>query len=217
MAEQTKIHKVGVIMHGVTGRMGTNQHLMRSIVPIIEQGGVRISDKETIMPDPVLVGRNPVKLRNRANQSGIAKWTTDPEEVLADSHYQIYFDALTTNLRAKYVRRAIDAGKHIYVEKPSATTVKEAYELYSLAEDAGIKHGVVQDKLWLPGIRKLQLLVDSGFFGEILATRGEFGYWVFEGDRIQSQRPSWNYQRRRWRHHPGYVSALELCVRTFIR
>jgi len=195
MAEQTKIHKVGVIMHGVTGRMGTNQHLMRSIVPIIEQGGVRISDKETIMPDPVLVGRNPVKLRNRANQSGIAKWTTDPEEVLADSHYQIYFDALTTNLRAKYVRRAIDAGKHIYVEKPSATTVKEAYELYSLAEDAGIKHGVVQDKLWLPGIRKLQLLVDSGFFGEILATRGEFGYWVFEGDRIQSQRPSWNYRK----------------------
>jgi predicted dehydrogenase len=194
MSEAT-IHTVGIVMNGVTGRMGTNQHLMRSIVAIREQGGVQLSPTEFIMPDPVLVGRNPVKLEKLAARSGIAKWTTDVAEALADPHNQIYFDAQTTDRRVQAVKRAIDAGKHIYCEKPTALNTDDAVELYRLAEDAGVKHGVVQDKLWLPGIMKLKMLRDTGFFGEILSVRGEFGYWVFEGNTVPAQRPSWNYRK----------------------
>lgn len=188
-------HKIGIIMNGVTGRMGTNQHLMRSIVPIIRQGGIRIGKEETLVPDPILVGRNAIKLESRARDAGVEKWTTDLDEVLSDPDYPVYFDAQITELRAPAVRNAIAAGKHVYTEKPSATTFEEAYELYELAKEAGVNHGVVQDKLWLPGLRKLRLLIDSGFFGEVLAIRGEFGYWVFEGDRVPAQRPSWNYRK----------------------
>ncbi|MBX2818637.1 MAG: Gfo/Idh/MocA family oxidoreductase [Rhodothermaceae bacterium] len=188
------IHKVGIIMNGVTGRMGTNQHLMRSIVEIIKQGGVPINAQEVIMPDPVLVGRNPVKLEKLALRSGVDKWTTNVDEVLQDPAYSIYFDAQTTDRRVEAVKKAIDAGKHIYCEKPTALTAREAYELYEYAEKAKVKHGVVQDKLWLPGLVKLQMLRDSGFFGKILSVRGEFGYWVFEGDVVDPQRPSWNYR-----------------------
>ncbi len=188
-------HRIGIVMNGVTGRMGTNQHLMRSILAIIEQGGVRLNDNEYILPDPVLVGRNPVKLAQLAARSGIEKWTTNIDEALADPHNQIYFDAQTTDRRPAAVRRALDAGKHVYCEKPTATTTDEALALYTLAERAGLKHGVVQDKLWLPGIRKLRLLNETGFFGEILSVRGEFGYWVFEGDTVAPNRPSWNYRK----------------------
>src|SRR5690606_1199941 len=187
--------RIGIIMNGVTGRMGTNQHLFRSIVAIREQGGVRINDHETIMPEPILVGRNPVKLKALAEQSGIERWTTDVDEVLSDDEVQVYFDAQTTDRRMAAVTRAIEAGKHIYCEKPTALTTAEAVQLYRLAEEAGVKHGVVQDKLWLPGLMKLQALRDSGFFGEILSVRGEFGYWVFEGDIVPAQRPSWNYRQ----------------------
>lgn len=187
-------HRVGIVMNGVTGRMGTNQHLLRSIVPIIQQGGVRLDGEDTIMPDPTLVGRNPAKLERLAERSGISKWTTDVEEALADDDNTIYFDAQTTDRRAAAIRRAIAAGKHIYCEKPTALDVDTAMELYRLAEDAGVRHGVVQDKLWLPGLQKLRVLRDAGFFGEILSVRGEFGYWVFEGDLISAQRPSWNYR-----------------------
>jgi len=190
-----KEHRIGIILNGVTGRMGTNQHLMRSMVPIIREGGVRIGKEDVIMPDPILVGRNAAKLEDRARRAGLDKWTTDLDGVLADPAYPVYFDAQITDLRAEAVRQAIEAGKHVYTEKPSATTFREAYELYQLAKQAGVKHGVVQDKLWLPGLRKLRLLIDSGFFGEVLAIRGEFGYWVFEGDRIPAQRPSWNYRK----------------------
>ena len=158
------IHKVGIIMNGVTGRMGTNQHLMRSIAAIIKQGGVAINPQEVILPDPVLVGRNPVKLEKLSLQSGVEKWTTNVDEVLGDSSYSIYFDAQTTDRRVEAVTKAIDAGKHIYCEKPTALTAQEAYKLYEHAENAGIKHGVVQDKLWLPGLLKLKMLRDSGFF-----------------------------------------------------
>lgn len=182
-------------MNGVTGRMGTNQHLMRSIVAIREQGGVKISDQEVIMPDPVLVGRNPLKLEKLSKMSGIDAWTTDVDSVLADPKYSMYFDAQTTTHRPDVVKKAIKAGKHIYSEKPTALTTKDAYELYELARDAGVKHGVVQDKLWLPGFLKLKQLIDTGFFGRIFAVRGEFGYWVFEGDTIPAQRPSWNYRK----------------------
>jgi len=190
------IHKIGIILNGVTGRMGTNQHLLRSIVPIIQQGGVRVSPTVFILPDPILVGRDPLKLRKLAEQSGVAKWTTDLAGALKDPDYPVYFDAQGTNFRVAAVRRAIAAGKHIYCEKPTATSAREAYELYRLARKAGVKNGVVQDKLWLPGFLKLQTLIARGFFGKILSVKGEFGYWVFEGDTVPAQRPSWNYRKQ---------------------
>lgn len=190
-----KCHKVGVILNGVTGRMGTNQHLKRSILAIRAQGGVRISDEERILPEPVLVGRNAAKLESLARQTGVERWTTDLDQALGDPSNQIYFDSQLTSLRGPAVRRALQAGKHVYCEKPSASSTEEAYELYQLAKKAGLKHGVVQDKLWLPGIRKIRFLKECGFFGEILSIRGEFGYWVFEGDRVPAQRPSWNYRK----------------------
>jgi len=190
----TTAHHIGIIMNGVTGRMGSTQHLMRSILAIIRQGGVRINDREVILPDPILIGRNATRLEQLADSAGIARWTTDLDKALADSHNQIYFDAQMTNLRVASIREAIKAGKHIYCEKPTALTTDEAYELYLLAEQKSIKHGVVQDKLWLPGLQKLRLLKETGFFGRLLSIRGEFGYWVFEGDAVPSQRPSWNYR-----------------------
>jgi predicted dehydrogenase len=191
-----KIHTIGIIMNGVTGRMGTHQHLLRSILPIIKQGGVRVSPTEFIVPDPILVGRNPLKLQKLAEQSGVTKWTTDLAGILKDSAYPVYFDAQGTNLRIPAVKQAIAAGKHIYCEKPTATNTRDAYALYTLAKKAGVKNGVVQDKLWLPGFLKLKTLMDRGFFGEILSVKGEFGYWVFEGDTIPAQRPSWNYRKQ---------------------
>lgn len=190
-----KQHSIGIIMNGVTGRMGTNQHLMRSIVEIIRQGGVKMGDGETIMPDPVLVGRNRDKLKELSRRSGVESFTTDLEEVLPDPRYSVYFDAQTTGRRAEAVRRAVKAGKHIYCEKPLATDADMAMELYRLCEAEGVKHGVVQDKLWLPGLIKLRKLIGDGFFGRILSVRGEFGYWVFEGHTVPSQRPSWNYKK----------------------
>jgi predicted dehydrogenase len=188
-------HKVGIIMNGVTGRMGTNQHLLRSIAAIIQQGGVKISPAETIMPDPILVGRDKNKLAKLCALSGITKMTTDLDEALSDPSYTIYFDAQTTTRRAEAIRKAVAAGKHIYCEKPIAIDTEEAMALYQLCKKAGVKNGVVQDKLWLPGILKLKRLIQQGFFGKILSVRGEFGYWVFEGDSIPAQRPSWNYRK----------------------
>jgi predicted dehydrogenase len=190
-----KEHKIGIIMNGVTGRMGTNQHLLRSIAAIIKQGGVKISEEETIMPDPILVGRNSGKLEKLCELSGVKRMTTDLDEALADKNNIIYFDAQVTGRRADAVKQAVKAGKHIYCEKPVATDTKTAMELYQLCKDAGLKNGVVQDKLWLPGILKLKQLIQQGFFGKILSVRGEFGYWVFEGYTIPAQRPSWNYRK----------------------
>lgn len=190
-----KQHKVGIIMNGVTGRMGTNQHLLRSIAEIIKQGGVRISSSETIMPDPILVGRDASKLEKLCQESGVKKMSTNLDEVMSNPEYSVYFDAQVTGQRAIAVRKAIAAGKHVYCEKPVAVDTKTALELYDLATKAKIKNGVVQDKLWLPGIMKLKRLIQQGFFGKILSVRGEFGYWVFEGDTIPAQRPSWNYRK----------------------
>jgi len=186
---------VGIIMNGVTGRMGTNQHLMRSIVEIMKQGGVKVSSTEFIMPDPILVGRNETKLRELAVLSGVEKWTTDLDSVIKDPGYQVYFDAQTTGRRVEAIKKAAWAGKHIYAEKPVAATTEEAMELYRVCEEAGVKHGVVQDKLWLPGMVKLKRLMENDFFGKILSVRGEFGYWVFEGFNVPAQRPSWNYRK----------------------
>jgi predicted dehydrogenase len=190
-----KQHTIGIIMNGVTGRMGTNQHLMRSIVEIIKQGGVSLGPNEVIMPDPILVGRNENKLRNLCRMSGIEKFTTDLDSVLKDPAYPVYFDAQTTGRRADAVKKAAEAGKHVYCEKPTAVNTEVALEIAEFCEKAGVKNGVVQDKLWLPGMRKLHRLKEQGFFGKILSVRGEFGYWVFEGHNVPAQRPSWNYRK----------------------
>lgn len=187
--------KLGIIMNGVTGRMGTNQHLIRSIVAIRKQGGVKLSNGDVIMPDPILVGRQEHKLKALAETYGLSRWSTNLDQCLADPHDQIYFDAQMTTFRADSVRKAIAAGKHIYCEKPTGTSLEESLELAKLAKEAGVKNGVVQDKLFLPGLLKLKRLVDSGFFGKIFSVRMEFGYWVFEGDWQPGQRPSWNYRK----------------------
>ena len=156
---------VGIIMNGVTGRMGTNQHLMQSVLAIAQQGGVRVSDQEVVVPDPVLVGRNSAKLQQLSRSSGVRKWTTNLEEALADGHNSIYFDSQTSSLRASSVKKAIAAGKHVYCEKPAALTTDQALQLYSLAQQANLKNGVVQDKLWLPGVQKLNTLKERGSLG----------------------------------------------------
>ncbi len=192
--------RIGIIMNGVTGRMGTNQHLVRSILEIRRQGGVRLKDGTRLMPDPVLIGRNPQKIAALARQHGIERFGTDLEQALATKHDEVFFDAASTQLRPKLLKMAIKAGKHIYCEKPVSTTLAEAVDLYRAAKKAKVKHGVVQDKLWLPGLLKLAQLKEQGFFGRILSVRGEFGYWVFEGDTARgqppAQRPSWNYRRK---------------------
>ena len=182
-------------MNGVTGRMGTNQHLIRSILAIRAEGGVSIGNGDTLYPEPVLVGRNEAKLKALAENHGLTRYSTNLQDCLANGEDAIYFDGQTTGQRADAVRAAIAAGKHIYCEKPVATDLATALELSRQARQRGVKHGVVQDKLFLPGIRKLKRLVDSGFFGRILSVRGEFGYWVFEGDWQPAQRPSWNYRK----------------------
>ncbi len=195
MTPNQTIHTVGIIMNGVTGRMGLNQHLRRSIQAIIAQGGVALSASETILPRPLLVGRSPSKLEAISREFGGVPWTTDLAAALANPDYPVYFDAQTTERRAEALRLAIAAGKHVYCEKPVAVDLATALDLFARARAAGIKHGVVQDKLWLPGLLKLQTLKDLGFFGRIISVRGEFGYWVFEGDHVPAQRPSWNYRQ----------------------
>jgi predicted dehydrogenase len=187
--------RIGVVMHGVTGRMGTNQHLVRSILEIRRQGGVALRDGTKLMPDPILVGRNAEKVEALARAHGVERWTTDLTAALGNASDTVFFDAASTQLRPEILKQAIAAGKHVYCEKPVSTTLAEALELWERARDAGIRHGVVQDKLWLPGLLKLRMLRDSGFFGRILSVRGEFGYWVFEGDWQPAQRPSWNYRK----------------------
>ena len=192
--------RIGIIMHGVTGRMGMNQHLVRSILEIRKQGGVALKDGTRLMPDPILIGRNAEKIANLAKQHGVERYGTDLKAALRSKEDTVFFDAASTQLRPKLLKQAIAAGKHVYCEKPVSTTLAEAVDLYKSAKKAKIKHGVVQDKLWLPGMLKLAKLRDEGFFGRILSVRGEFGYWVFEGDRERgqpaAQRPSWNYRRK---------------------
>ena len=187
--------RVGIIMNGVTGRMGLNQHLIRSILAIRAQGGAKLSDGSALVPDPILVGRNEEKLKAIAAEHGIPRWTTDLKRALENPQDTIYFDSGATGLREQNVLQAIEAAKHIYCEKPLATTLESALAMARAAKEARVKHGVVQDKLYLPGVRKLRRLIDAGFFGRILSVRGDFGYWVFEGDWQPAQRPSWNYRK----------------------
>jgi len=187
--------RLGIIMHGVTGRMGMNQHLVRSILAIREQGGVSLDNGDRVVVDPILVGRNAEKIEALAMEHEVDRWTTDVDAALANPDDTIFFDAATTQLRAGLLKKAMDAGKHIYCEKPTAETLDDALDLVRHAKARGVKSGVVHDKLYLPGLIKLRALRDEGFFGRILSVRGEFGYWVFEGERRKAQRPSWNYRK----------------------
>ena len=181
-------------MNGVTGRMGTNQHLVRSIVAIREAGGVVLSNGERVMPDPILIGRNKDKLAALAQAHGIERFDTDLNRALDNRSDTVFFDAATTQMRPALLRQAIAAGKHVYCEKPIAVDLEQALDIARTAEQAGVRNGAVQDKLFLPGFLKLRMLREAGFFGRMLAVRGEFGYWVFEGDLVPAQRPSWNYR-----------------------
>lgn len=186
--------RLGLIMHGVTGRMGTNQHLIRSIVAIRKQGGVTLSNGDNVMPDPVLIGRNAEKIEALARTHGIERFGTNLDAALANPEDTVFFDTGTTQMRPTLLAQALRAGKHVYCEKPIATNLNEAVEVCKLAQASGLKHGAVQDKLFLPGLRKLDMLRRAGFFGRMLSVRIEFGYWVFEGDLQPIQRPSWNYR-----------------------
>jgi predicted dehydrogenase len=186
--------RLGIIMHGVTGRMGMNQHLIRSVLAIRDAGGVALANEDRVIPDPILVGRNPDKVAALARQYGVKRWATDLDKALLNPEDEVFFDAGTTQMRPALLEKAIAHGKHVYCEKPIATDLASALKVCRLAQKAGVKNGVVQDKLFLPGLLKLKMLRDSGFFGRMIAVRGEFGYWVFEGDWQPAQRPSWNYR-----------------------
>jgi predicted dehydrogenase len=192
MAEQ----RLGIIMHGVTGRMGYNQHLVRSILAIRDQGGIMLKNGDRLVVDPIIVGRDRDKIEALAKKHNIARWGTDLDAALANPEDTIFFDAGTTLMRAGLLERALAAGKHVYCEKPTSDDLDIAVNLARTARASGLKHGVVQDKLFLPGLMKIKMLRDSGFFGKILSVRGEFGYWVFEGDWQKAQRPSWNYRKK---------------------
>jgi len=193
MAEQ----RLGIIMHGVTGRMGLNQHLKRSVLEIIADGGVTLTNGDRVIPDPILVGRNLEKVRKIADEHGIKRYTDNLRNALENSEDALFFDAGTTDMRCDLLTQAIKHGKHIYCEKPMSANLSEAKELCRLAQENDIKTGVVQDKLFLPGILKLGRLIDEGFFGKILSVKLDFGYWVFTGQGQAAQRPSWNYQKEK--------------------
>lgn len=188
--------RIGIIMNGVTGRMGSNQHLTRSILAIRKDGGVPMKDGSVLMPEPLLIGRNEAKLRAMAERNAGLQWSTDLQAALQNTDYPVYFDSGTTVMRERNVLDALAAGKNVYCEKPLSVNTAGAVRLAEAAQRAGILHGVVQDKLFLPGIRKMRRLVESGFFGKILSVRADFGYWIFEGNwGVSGQRPSWNYRK----------------------
>lgn len=189
-----RTQRIGIIMHGITGRMGMNQHLIRSVLAIRDQGGVALADGSYLVPDPILVGRNADKVEAIAKAHNVPRWTTDLDAALANPDDTLFFDAASTKLRPALLKKAIDAGKNIYCEKPVSESLAEALDIAAYAKAKGVKNGIVHDKLDLPGLKKLKRLRDSGFFGRILSVRGEFGYWVFEGDWMPAQRPSWNYR-----------------------
>lgn len=193
------MREIQIAMNGITGRMGRNQHLLRSILSIRAEGGIPSQTGEMIMPTPILIGRNEAKLRRISEEllpnHGTLRYTTDVDSVLSDPKTEIFFDASLTQVRAPFIEKAIDAGKAVYCEKPVATDTEMGLKLYRKARAAGVKNGIVQDKLWLPGMLKLKYLIDTGFFGKILSVRGEFGYWVFDGFHQPTQRPSWNYRK----------------------
>lgn len=185
---------IGIVIDGATGRLGTTQHL-RALLAIAGEGGLRLANGDRLAPQPLLLGRNAEKLATLAGRSGGLRWSTDRDACLADPAIEIYFDASATGGRPERARAAFAKGKHVYLEKPIAENLEDALSLARAAERAERKGGVVQDKLFLPGLKKLRKLYDSNFFGRLLSVRLEFGWWVFDGELYPAQRPSWNYQR----------------------
>ncbi|MDA1000716.1 MAG: Gfo/Idh/MocA family oxidoreductase, partial [bacterium] len=188
--------ELGIILNGATGGICSIQHLRNSLAPIRAEGGVAVGN-DKIMPKLLLVGRNAERLAQVAAENGGLEWSTDLDAALKNPGYPVFFDAAVTHLRPDLLKRAIAAGKHIYTEKPVAPSVEDGLGLLRAVEAKGLKHGAVEDKLFLPGFRKLHQLVDSGFFGRIIGFHIEFGWWVFDGIKAKSQRPSWNYQKTR--------------------
>ena len=185
---------IGIVIEGATGRLGTTQHL-RSLMAIRAEGGLPLGGGDSLVPEPVLLGRNPTRLAALAAANGGLKWSTERDAYLTDPDIAIYFDASATGGRPERAGAAIAAGKHVYLEKPIAETLPEALALARRAQRAGLKNGVVQDKLFLPGLQKLRKLYDSDFFGQVLSIRLDFGWWVFDGELHPAQRPSWNYRK----------------------
>ena len=185
--------RIGVIINGATGRMGTAQH-MANLLAIAAEGGLKLENGDRLIPNLLLVGRDAGRLAKLAAAHGNQRSTTNLQEALAGPD-QIFMDCAATGDRPKRVRQAIEAGKHIHIEKPTAPTVDEAMDLARLADRAGVKHGVIQDKLFLPGFAKLMAVRNSGFFGRILSVKIDAGSWIFDGTEQECQRPSWNYRK----------------------
>jgi predicted dehydrogenase len=185
---------IGIVLNGATGRICSTQHLKNALVPLRDEGGLSVGD-DRIVPRLLLVGRDAGRVAEVAKAHGVAAWTTDLDAALADPAYGIFFDAAATHQRPAVLAKAIAAGRHIYTEKPVAASVAQATELLRAAQARGLKHGAVEDKVYLPGLQKLTRLVEDGYFGRIVGFRLEFGWWVFDGIEAPSQRPSWNYRR----------------------
>ncbi len=184
---------IGIIVHGATGRIGSTQHLANALIPIIDEGGLALGD-DRLVPRLLLVGRDADRLAAVARAHKLTDWTTDIDAALADPAYAIFFDAAATQQRAAVLEQAIGAGKHVYCEKPVAPTAAQARALLRQAQTRGCKHGVVEDKLHLPGLQKLAALTTRGDLGRIVSFQLEFGWWVFDGTEQRCQRPSWNYR-----------------------
>jgi predicted dehydrogenase len=188
------VKDIGIIVNGATGRIASTQHLTNALVQIRAEGGLT-AGAECVVPRLLLVGRNAARLADIARTHGIERWTTDLDEALARSDFSVFFDAAATQQRVSALTKAIAAGKHIYSEKPVAPTVAQGLALLRAARARAVKHGVVEDKIFLPGLQKLSGLAAAGFFGRITGFQLNFGWWVFDGAERPSQRPSWNYQR----------------------
>jgi predicted dehydrogenase len=186
--------KINIVVEGATGRLGGHQHL-RALLDIRREGGLPLPSGGRVVPEPVLLGRNPDKLAALAAAHGLA-WSTDRAACLADARNSIYFDVSASAGRSERAQAAIAAGKHVYLEKPIAESLDAALALVRQAQAAGIRHGVVQDKLFLPGLAKLRRVRDSGFLGQVLSAKLEFGWWIFDGELTPAQRSSWNYRKR---------------------
>ena len=190
-----KERSLRIVMDGVTGRLGTHQHLARAVMAIRGEGGLALADGTRLVPEPILLGRNPAKLAALAGAHGGLEWSTDRDACLSDPRNAVYFDANATVGRHDRAMAAIAAGKHVYLEKPVAASVEEALAMTRAATAAGVKHGVVQDKIYLPGFMKLRSVLASGLLGQVHAGRLDFGWWIFDGVLHPSQRSSWNYKR----------------------
>ena len=185
---------IGIILHGGTGRIGSTQHLKNALAPIRHEGGLAMGDIR-VVPRVILVGRDKERLAAIARENGGLEWTTDLDAALSDPAYEVLFDAAATHQRKATLAKGIAAGKHIYAEKPVATSVAEGRALLAAISARGLKHGAVEDKQYLPGMRRLKALAQAGFFGRVVGFRLEFGWWVFDGLEERCQRPSWNYRK----------------------